>query len=206
MSPRLKRFLFQSLFYYLPGLLFLYLLTIYLLIRVTAGREEARPADFIVIFGAAQYNGRPSPVYKARLDHALALYQNQLAPTLITTGGKGIDLRFSEAEVGKTYLMNHAVPEARILMESTGLNTVESIQKVKELIGTPQNVRLIAVSDGFHLFRIKKILEDQHMVVYASPARHSPIELNWRSRTVASLRESFIFTAYKLSRWIGLGD
>jgi uncharacterized SAM-binding protein YcdF (DUF218 family) len=204
MSPRLKRFLFQSLFYYLPGLLFLYLLVIYSLIRVAAGRDEARPADFIVIFGAAQYNGRPSPVYKARLDHALTLYQSQLAPALITTGGRGPDPRFSEAEVGKTYLLNHAVPETRILMESTGLNTVESIQKVKELIGTPQKARLIVVSDGFHLFRIKRILKDHHIEVYGSPARHSPIELNWRSRTVASLRESFIFTAYKLSRWTGL--
>lgn len=204
MKPRLKRFCFQLLFYYLPVLILLYITAIYVLIRRTANRDEASSADYILVFGAAQYNGRPSPVYRARLDHALALYQKQLARKIITTGGRGPDPRFSEAAVGKEYLLKSNIPPDALYLEETSLNTAESIHRVVQALHLQPPQRVIAVSDGFHLFRIKSIFEDYPIQVFISPAPKSPIEANWRFRVVASLREAFIFTAYKIGRWTKL--
>jgi uncharacterized SAM-binding protein YcdF (DUF218 family) len=204
MNSRLKRFFFQLLFYYLPVLIFLYIAAIYILIRRTANRDEASPADYIIVFGAAQYNGRPSPVYRARLDHALTLYQKQLAGKIITTGGRGPDPRFSEAAVGREYLLKFAIPSDSLFLEETSVNTAESIHRVVQILHLHPAQRVIAVSDGFHLFRIKSIFEDYPIQVFASPAPKSPIEANWRSRAMASLRETFIFTAYKIGRWTKL--
>src|SRR5580658_2644331 len=89
--------------------------------------DEAQPADIIVVLGAAEYRGKPSPVLRARLDHALALYQRQLAPRIMTTGGAGGDPIFTEAAVGRTYLMSHGVPSEAIIVETEGESTVHSI-------------------------------------------------------------------------------
>jgi uncharacterized SAM-binding protein YcdF (DUF218 family) len=206
MSPNLKRFCFQVLFYYIPVLVMIYILVLYAMIRSTANRDEARQADYIVVFGAAQYNGRPSPVYRARLDHALNLYIQRLAEKIIITGGRGPDPRFSEAEVGKEYLLRRKVPLERLFSEETSVNTIESIQQVAQFLRFQPNHRVIAVSDGFHLYRIKKIFKDYQIDVYTSPVPASPIEISWRSRLVASLREVFICTAYKINRWVKLSD
>jgi uncharacterized SAM-binding protein YcdF (DUF218 family) len=206
MSPNLKRFCFQVLFYYIPVIVLVYILVLYAMIRSTANRDEARPADYIVVFGAAQYNGRPSPVYRARLDHALNLYTQRLAEKIIITGGRGPDPRFSEAEVGKEYLLRRKVPLECLFSEETSVNTIESIQQVARFLRFQSNHRVIAVSDGFHLFRIRKIFTDYQIEVCTSPAPASPIEISWRSRLVASLREVFICTAYKINRWIKLSD
>jgi uncharacterized SAM-binding protein YcdF (DUF218 family) len=202
MSPRIKRFCFQLLFYYLPILILLYIALIYVLIRRTANRDEASSAPYIIVFGAAQYNGRPSPVYRARLDHALTLYQNRWSEKIVTTGGRGPDPRFSEAAVGREYLIKSNVPPENIYLEETSLNTVESIHRVVRMLNLQPAQQVIAVSDGFHLFRIKSIFADHQIQVLTSPAPRSPIEVSWRSRFLASLREVFIFTAYKISRWL----
>ena len=196
MNERRKRLLFQLVFIYLPSLCFIYVLVLFGLIRRAAGRDEAQPADIIIVFGAAQYNGRPSPVYKARLDHTAMLFKRSLAQKIMTTGGHGVDSRFTEAEVGKDYLVRQSIPQECIFVEPTSLTTLESVQRFLEFLRLQNLNRVIAVSDGFHLFRIKRIFQDHHVTVFSSPAKNSPIESNFRSRVWASLREVFVYTAY----------
>src|ERR1035437_8582409 len=94
------------------------------------GVDEARPADAIVVFGAAEYVGHPSPVYRARLDHAYDLFQRGLAPVIITTGGAGKDPRYSEGQVGRDYLEARGIPDVNLIAETQGGNTDESTQRV----------------------------------------------------------------------------
>src|SRR6266581_3254581 len=96
--------------------------------------DEARPADVIVVLGAAEYRGRPSPVLQARLNHALFLYRQHMAPRILTTGGSGGDPTFTEGEVAHAYLSRHGVPSEAILVESEGSTTVESITAAFEIM------------------------------------------------------------------------
>jgi uncharacterized SAM-binding protein YcdF (DUF218 family) len=196
MNPRGKRVLFQFFFTYLPLLVLLYILVLLVLIRRTAALDDSQAADVIVVLGAAQYNGRPSPVFKARLDHTANLFHRNLARRILTTGGYGLDRRFSEAGVGKSYLEKQNIPAECILTETSGSTTVDSLERSIELLQKRQLTRVIAVSDGFHLFRIKQILRDHHITAYGSPAQNSLIESSFRSRVLASLREVFVYTAY----------
>jgi uncharacterized SAM-binding protein YcdF (DUF218 family) len=200
MKQRGKRILFQILFTYLPLIAFVYVLMIYILIRHTAVRDDAQPADIIVVLGAAQYNGRPSPVFKARLDHTVELFKKNVARRIMTTGGYGLDPRYSEAGVGKSYLLKRNIPEECIVTETRGLTTTESIEQSIPFLKTRNLTRVIAVSDGFHLFRIKRIFRDHQITAYGSPAQNSLIESNFRSRAWASLREVFVYTAYLAQR------
>ena len=131
-----------------------------------AHNEEAQTADVIVVLGAAQYRGRPSPVLKARLDHALDLYRRNLATHLITTGGQSQGAEFTEGEVRRQYLSDHGVPTESITAETQGHSTVQSIEGVVERMHLSS---CIVVSDGYHIHRIKKILQDQGLQVYGSP-------------------------------------
>lgn len=196
MKPRGKRFLFQLLFTYLPLLVLLYVLVLFVLIRRGATIDDSQAADVIVVLGAAQYNGRPSPVFRARLDHTATLFRKNLASRILTTGGYGHDRRFSEAGVGKSYLEKQNIPGDCILTETSGLTTTDSLEKGIELLKLQKFTRVIAVSDGFHLFRIKQILRDHQITAYGSPAENSLIESNFKSRAWASLREVFVYTAY----------
>jgi uncharacterized SAM-binding protein YcdF (DUF218 family) len=163
--------------------------SLYQAIRVQAAREEARPAEALVIFGAAEYNGTPSPVLKARLDHAFDLEEHGLAPLVITTGGSGGDPRFTEAGVGRDYLIQQGVAQARILADTRSLTTYESVKAVTLILRQRQKHTCIAVSDGFHLYRIKLMFRSLGITAYASPAPHSPIEADSYLRTLYSLRE-----------------
>jgi uncharacterized SAM-binding protein YcdF (DUF218 family) len=188
------------------GLLFLVVLTvygtyIYRQIRDSAVRDEAMPADAIVVLGAAQYNGRPSPTLKARLDHALDLYKHGLAQAIITTGSYGPDPNFSEAEVGRKYLVQHGAQVADIVTEQGSGTTHDSIQAAAGLIKAKGWKTALVVSDGFHLFRVKKMFSDNGIVVYTSPAPNSPIEVAASQRFWYSLREVVLFSAY---RWMDL--
>ena len=111
MKPGRKRVLFQFFFTYLPLLVLLYILVLFVLIRRAATLDDAQAADIIVVLGAAQYNGRPSPVFRARLDHTANLFRRNVAHRILTTGGFGLDKRFSEAGVGKSYLEKQNIPE-----------------------------------------------------------------------------------------------
>ena len=163
--------------------------SLYLAIREAATRDEATPADALVVFGAAEYNGAPSPVLKARLDHAFDLEQHGLAPLVITTGGSGGDPQFTEAGVGRDYLIQQGVAEDKILADTSSLTTYQSVKAVTRLLRQRQEHSCIAVSDGFHLYRIKLIFHSLGVTAYASPAPHSPIEADPFLRTLHSLRE-----------------
>jgi uncharacterized SAM-binding protein YcdF (DUF218 family) len=138
-------------------------------IRLQSTVDEARPADVIVVLGAAEYSGRPSPVLEARLNHALFLYLQNLAPRILTTGGKGGDPSFTEGEVAHAYLARHGVPSESILVESEGETTVQSIAAAAEIMRRMNLRSCIVVSDGYHIYRVKKLLETQGMQVYGSP-------------------------------------
>lgn len=174
---------------------------LYRQIRDFAARDEARPADAIVVLGAAQYNGRPSPVLKARLDHAYDLYKKAFAHAIITTGSYGPDPNFSEAEVGRRYLVQRGVDVANIVTEQGSGTTYDSIQAVSGFLKAKGWKTTLVVSDGFHLFRVKRMFADNGILAYTSPAPNSPIEVAASQRFWHSLREVVLFSAY---RWIDL--
>lgn len=163
--------------YWIPALaliaLLIYLGSLARRIERQSTIDEARPADVIVVLGAAEYRGRPSPVLKARLDHGFELYQRKLAPRILTTGGAGGDPRFTEGEVGRDYLIGRGVPSESIIVEQEGESTVHSISAVAEILRRMNLESCIVVSDGYHIFRVKKILESGGFHVYGSP-RPSP--------------------------------
>lgn len=141
--------------------------------------DEARPADVILVLGAAEYRGRPSPVLEARLNHALWLYREKMAPRILTTGGKGGDPSFTEGEVARAYLSKHEVPSEAVIVESEGESTVYSTAAAAEIMRRLDLRSCIVVSDGYHIYRVKKMLESQGMSVYGSP-RPEEARADWR--------------------------
>jgi uncharacterized SAM-binding protein YcdF (DUF218 family) len=143
--------------------------------------DEAQPADAIIVLGAAEYRGRPSPVLEARLNHALLLYFKGLAPRVITTGGAGGDPVFTEGSVGRAYLTQHGVPPEAVVVEREGESTVQSVAAVAEIMRRMNLRSAIVVSDGYHIFRVKKMLESSGLKVYGSPRPSNPTG-EWRAR------------------------
>ncbi len=136
--------------------------------------DEARPADVIIVLGAAEYRGRPSPVLEARLNHALFLYLKGLAPRILTTGGSGGDPDYTEGEVGRAYLSRRGVPSEAILVEPEGSTTARSTAAGAEIM-RQMNIRsCIVVSDGYHIYRVKRLLENAGFLVYGSPRPTEP--------------------------------
>lgn len=164
----------------------------------TAALEEIRPADAIVVFGAAEYSGHPSPVLRARLDHAFDLYQQGVAPVIITTGGAAADPKFSEGGVGKDYLLKRGVPENALIAETQSSDTFESAQRVAVIMHANGLHSCIAVSDAYHVFRIRKLLEHEGVgPVYVAPRPdsrpHGIVE-----RFVAVLREAASYSLWRI--------
>jgi uncharacterized SAM-binding protein YcdF (DUF218 family) len=145
-------------------------------------RDEARNADVILVLGAAEYRGRPSQVLRARLDHALELYQRKLAPLVLTTGGAGGDPVFTEGGVGRSYLIGHGVPAEAIIVETEGETTVESTAMAGEIMRRMGLHSVIVVSDGYHIYRVKRMLQFRGLSVYGSPRKE---------RTPENLREQW---------------
>lgn len=141
--------------------------------------DEARPADVIMVLGAAEYRGHPSPVLKARLDHALYLYRKGFAPHILTTGGAGGDPQFTEGEVGRAYLITHGVPSEAIIVEPEGGSTVHTLAAASEIMSRLALRSCIVVSDGYHIFRVKRMLEARGLRAYGSPRPSEPRE-DWR--------------------------
>ncbi len=138
-------------------------------VHAEAGVDAARPADAIVVLGAAEYHGRPSPVLRARLDHALALYRRGVAPFILTTGGAGGDPVFTEGEVGRAYLVSHNVPSEAIIVEPEATSTVESTAAIREILLRMNLRTCVVVSDGYHIFRVRRILENHGLRAHGSP-------------------------------------
>jgi uncharacterized SAM-binding protein YcdF (DUF218 family) len=150
-------------------------------IREQSDMEEARPADIIIILGAAEYRGKPSPVLKARLDHGLWLYYKGLAPRILTTGGAGGDPVWTEGVVGRDYLVQRGVPSEAIIVEEEGESTVHSTAAAAEIMRRMNLKSCIVVSDGYHIFRVKKMLEFRGLNVYGSPRPTVP-KGTWREK------------------------
>jgi uncharacterized SAM-binding protein YcdF (DUF218 family) len=158
--------------------------------------DEAQPADAIIVLGAAEYRGHPSPVLEARLNHALLLYLKGLAPRVITTGGAGGDPVFTEGSVGRTYLAKHGVPPEAIVVEREGESTAQSVAAVAEIMRRMNLRSAIVVSDGYHIFRVKKMLESSGLRVYGSP-RPSVSPGEWRARWL-ELRQAVGYLLWKM--------
>jgi uncharacterized SAM-binding protein YcdF (DUF218 family) len=136
---------------------------------------QAARSDAIGVFGAAEYDGRPSPVYRARLDHALTLYHHGIAPLIITLGGNGGD-QYNEGAVGREYLMAMGVPEQAIIAETESRNTEESARRIAVIARANGLHRLVIVSDGTHLFRIHEICAADGLDVLTSPRPRVAVE------------------------------
>ena len=162
-----------------------------------ASRQEAHPADAIVVFGAAEYYGRPSPVYRARLDHAFELFQRGIAPVVITTGGAAADPSFSEGGVGHDYLMHRGIPEPNLIAETQGSDTAQSAERVGVIMRANRMRSCVAVSDAYHVFRIRKLLEHEGVQVYVAPRPDSRPHSAWQ-RGWAMLREAVSYLLWRL--------
>jgi uncharacterized SAM-binding protein YcdF (DUF218 family) len=139
-------------------------------------RDEQRPADAIVVMGAAQYDGRPSPVFAARLEHAVELYRAGVAPRLIVTGGKQEGDRTTEAASARAYAIAHGVPQDAILVEDKSRTTLESIRGVRALLHDQGLADAVFVSDRPHMLRVLRMAADEGITAYGSPTATSPIE------------------------------
>jgi uncharacterized SAM-binding protein YcdF (DUF218 family) len=158
---------------------------------VSGSRDGAKAADAIVVMGAAQYAGRPSPVLKARLDHAMLLWKRGLATWLIVTGGRGKGDTTSEAAVGRRYALRHGVPDSAILMEDRGRTTDASVAGVAEIMKTRKLRRAILVSDPFHMLRLRILARQYGLECVTSPTRTSPISANRTEALGYVMSESF---------------
>lgn len=139
-------------------------------------RDERRPADAIVVMGAAQYDGRPSPVFAARLDHAIELFHQGVAPRLIVTGGKREGDRTTEAASARSYAIAHDIPGDAILSEDTSRTTLQSIRRVAALMEAEDIGSAVFVSDPSHMLRVLRMASDAGITAYGSPTRTSPLE------------------------------
>jgi uncharacterized SAM-binding protein YcdF (DUF218 family) len=178
------------------SLLVLYIAYVSIRIEQQSRHDEARPADVILVLGAAEYAGRPSPVLRARLDHALELYERKLAPLIMTTGGAGGDPVYTEGGVGRSYLISKGVPSEAIVVESEGESTVHSITAATEIMLRMRLSSAIAVSDGYHIFRVKRMLQARGLKVYGSP-RPEPARNTLKERWLY-VKQAIGYTLWRL--------
>jgi uncharacterized SAM-binding protein YcdF (DUF218 family) len=160
--------------------------------------QQLHSADAIVVFGAAEYSGRPSPVLRARLDHAYELFQKNIAPVVITTGGAALDPSFSEGGVGRDYLMHRGIPERNLIAETQGSDTALSAVRVAVIMRANGLHSCVAVSDAYHVFRIKRLLEHEGIgPVYVAPRPDSRPH-GALQRAYAVMREACSYLVWKL--------
>ena len=160
------------------------------LVVIWANRDTQRPAHAIVVLGAAQYDGKPSPVLRARVDHAIALWRRGLAPVLLMTGGTGEGDTTSEAAVERRYAISNGVPASAILVEDQSRSTAESLRNVAAMLGKDARA-VILVSDPFHMLRLSILARRFGLQPRTSPTRTSPISANRATSMNYMLRESW---------------
>jgi uncharacterized SAM-binding protein YcdF (DUF218 family) len=171
---------------------------LFALIYREARTDSARPSDAIIVLGTAQYNGVPSDVFQARLDTAIALYNDGMAPYIMVTGGRLPGDYYSEAEAGRNYLVDQGIPEDQILMESVSQNTWESMQGAIRLLAPLDIESVILVSDGFHLYRVQLMAEDVGLEATAKPSEGSPIRPGSGLEFQYVVREAAAVVAHQL--------
>lgn len=152
-------------------------------------RDERGPVAAIVVLGAAQFDGRPSPVFKARLDHALDLYRAGVAPLLVMTGGKQEGDWTTEAAVGRAFAIEQGVPAAAIVFEDRGRNTLESLRAVGALMRERGITDAVFVSDRTHMLRVLRIAQDEGITAFGSPTETSPIDADFGRSVDATIHE-----------------
>jgi uncharacterized SAM-binding protein YcdF (DUF218 family) len=166
-------------------------------ILLVGNRDSAEPSGAIVVLGAAQYAGRPSPVLEARLDHAVRLYRRQIAPTLIMTGGKADGDITSEAEVGRRYAIRRGVPASAILIENESRSTTEQMHAVASMVRRRKLGSVVLVSDRFHMLRLLLTAWKLDLPAHGSPTRSSPISLTdaagWRYVMLETVKAPLAF-------------
>jgi uncharacterized SAM-binding protein YcdF (DUF218 family) len=162
-------------------------------------RDEQRPVDAIVVLGAAQYDGRPSPVFKARLDHAVNLWQSGIAPEFVVTGGKLPGDRTTEAAVARRYAVDHAVPDDDIWGENEAHNTLDSLRAVAAEMKKRDLRSAVFVSDPTHMLRVLRIARDLGIEAYGSPTPTSPIQQDLGRRVSATVHELGALGVYFLT-------
>jgi uncharacterized SAM-binding protein YcdF (DUF218 family) len=162
-------------------------------------QDSGRPADAIVVLGAAQYNGVPSPIYKARLDHAIDLYEQGLAPALVMTGGKLPGDKTTEAQAGRRYAISKGVPADAILVEDHGRTTLESLRTVSQMLSERGLHSAVFVSDRTHMLRVLRIAHDEGVAAFGSPTRTSPIDTSASERLRATMHEVGALALYFLA-------
>jgi uncharacterized SAM-binding protein YcdF (DUF218 family) len=162
-------------------------------------RDERRQADAIVVLGAAQYDGRPSPVFRARLDHAVALHLAGVAPLLVVTGGKQEGDRTTEAAAARAFAIDEGVDPDDILVEDAGRTTLESLTTVGQLLRERGLTTAVLVSDRAHMLRVLRIARDQGLTPYGSPTRTSPTDADPGRRVRATVHELGALALYFLT-------
>lgn len=194
----------RSLQPWIPGLLVVlfasaaaWIVYVSLGIRYYATHDQAQAADAIAVFGAAEYDGRPSPVLRARLTHGLQLFQEKLAPLMITLGGGEGGEEHSEGGVGEDFLLAHGVPERVIIAETRSRDTRESAARLADIARGNALHRIIVVSDGTHLFRVHALCERAGLLVYTSP-RPQRVALPWRESASRFAHEVLSYTAWRI--------
>jgi uncharacterized SAM-binding protein YcdF (DUF218 family) len=161
---------FRTLFVLFVIVALVWFASVYARIDRVANEDQAQPSDAIAVFGAAQYVGHPSPVYHARLDHAVSLYKKQMAPVIITLGGSGDDRSGqTEGAVGRDYLLGQGVPFDHIIAETQSVDTEQQAQLLAAIAHDRGFKRIIVVSDATHLFRIRALCQQQGLSVLTSP-------------------------------------
>ncbi len=159
-------------------------------------RDDQRPVDAIVVLGAAQYDGRPSPVFEARLRHAVDLYEAGLAPAIVVTGGKLPGDRTTEAAVAREYAIGRGVPPSAIFGEDTARNTLDSLRAVAAEMDARGLGSALFVSDPTHMLRVLRIASDLGIEAHGSPTRTSPVQADIGRRVRATVHELGALAVY----------
>lgn len=162
----------------------------------TGNRDERRPADAIVVLGAAQYNGRPSAILRARVDHGIDLYEAGLARWIVFSGGKAQGDATTEAATGRQIALERGVPASAILIEDRGRTTLESISGVARVLAEHDLQTALFVSDRTHMLRVLKIARDQGITAWGSPTSTSPSDATFANRLEATVHELGGLTLY----------
>ena len=158
--------------------------------------NESHGADAIVVFGAAEYAGRPSPVFRARLDHAAELYRWGLAALVITTGGAGADPKYTEGQVGRDYLKSQGIPDDHLIAETQSVDTAESARRVGAIMHTNGMKTCLAVSDSYHIFRIKRMMAREGITAYGAPRPNS------KPQTIGKRNEAVFHEIASYTLWL----
>jgi len=163
-------------------------------------RQDARPkSDAIVVLGSAQYNGVPSSIFAARLEHARALYQQGIAPVVVTVGGKKSGDNFTEAEAGRDYLANEGVPRKNLLAVPEGVDTLQSMRDVAAVLRQRGWHSAVLVTDPWHVMRAEKMADDSGIDAASSPTRQGPAVQTRTTQFLYIMRETAAYLLYRVT-------